>query len=151
MKKIFLPLLAFALLCLMSSCTKEYVTHEHNSYVTQINGATYINYEYTVYASDWVTEDGISYYYATFRNLDITQQVEDNGAVIAYVWDEGRWNQLPYVFPYYSAAEDATWGENIRFDWRKNEVTFIIQDLDGALPEGIANIDPMVFKVGILL
>lgn len=149
MKKISLISILSAMLLLMVGCTKEYITHEHY-YQTIVDGSTLLNYEYIVNPNDWVTEDGVGYYYASFNNQDITQAVEDNGAVVAYVWSDGRWNLLPYVFPYYSAAEDATWGENIRFDWKKGEVTFIIQDLDGGLPEGMENIGQMIFKVCIL-
>lgn len=133
-KKLFLPLVALMMMLLASSCSKD---------VT-------IAYEYTVYPNQWVTEPGINYYYATFENVDITPDVELDGMVVAYVYDDGRWNQLPYVYPYYSNAEDKTWAENIRFDWTTNEVTFIVQDLDGGMPEAINNSSVMTFKVCVL-
>ncbi|MCQ2297345.1 MAG: hypothetical protein MJZ51_01855 [Bacteroidales bacterium] len=133
-KKILLPILACIVLAITSGCSKE---------VT-------LSYEYDVYPNNWITQAGLNYYYATFANSDITPSVAANGMVVAYVLEDGRWNQLPYVFPYYSAAENATWGENIRFDWRTGEVTFIIQDLDGGLPEGMESIDPMRFKVCVV-
>lgn len=148
-KRILLSIISIVMLVSFSSCSDEYITEEHY-HVTNVNGSTFINYEYTVNANNWVTQDGLNYYYASFQNQDITQYVENNGAVVAYVWEDERWNQLPYVFPYYSASEDATWGENIRFDWKKGEVTFIIQDLDGGLPEGMANVPTMYFKVCVM-
>lgn len=134
-KKFLLPLLAILVLGITTGCTRE----DHTT-----------SYLYKVSYNQWVTQAGINYYYATFENYDITPDVENHGMVVAYVFEDGRWNQLPYVFPYYSAAEDASWGENIRFDWKTNEITFIIQDLDGGLPEGMNNIDDMHFKVVVM-
>lgn len=134
-KKFLLPLLAMFIIGLTAGCTREDAS---------------VSYLYTVTASQWVTSATTPYYYATFENYDITPDVENHGMVVAYVLEDGRWNQLPYVFPYYSAAEDATWGENYRFDWTTNEVTFIVQDLDGGMPEDMANIPTCYFKVCVL-
>ena len=135
LKRFLLPVLAIVTMGLFAGCQKDVKMYTH---------------EYVVSADQWVTQEGLNYYYASFKNMDITANVEEYGSVLAYVHDEGRWNPLPYVYPYYSAAEDRTWGENIRFDWTRDEVTFIVQDLDGGLPEGMNQFPTLTFKVNVL-
>lgn len=150
MKRFLIPLLAVAMMLLASSCAKEYITEEHYHNTTNVYENVTSTTEYVVTANDWVTEDGLGYYYASYSNDNITEAVERSGIVVVYVFDDNRWNMLPYVYPYYSAAEDKTWAENIRFDWSVNEVTFIVQDLDGFMPEGMDNFPTMTFKVCVL-
>ena len=148
MKRFILPLIAILLLGVTSSCTDEYYIYQN---VTQ-------THEYTVSGSQWVTSDNVNYYYASFNNADITSAIEEHGTVVAYVFDDGRWNPLPYVYPYSITVEDQNTGElvditiaeNIRFDWTTNEVTFIMQDLDGGMPEGVGRLPTMTFKVCVL-
>ncbi len=132
MKKLLLPLVAIMMLTFTTGCTDDIEMRTSEYYVT---------------AGDWVTSEQVSYYFSSWYCEDITPDVVANGAVMVYVYDQGRQNQLPYVLPYYSAEYDVTIPENIRFDWSLGNVTFIIEDLDGCLPEGMASIQPMTFKV----
>lgn len=132
MKKILFSLVALMMLTLTTGCTDDIEMRASEYYVT---------------ASDWVTNDQVNYYFSSWYCEDITPDVVANGAVMVYVYDQGRQNQLPYVLPYYSAANDVTIPENIRFDWSLGTITFIIEDLDGFAPEGMADIQPMTFKV----
>lgn len=134
-KKFLIPVMIVLMAGLFSGCQKDVKMYTH---------------EYVVTADQWLTQDGLNYYYAPFQNQDITPSVESYGSVVAYVYDNNRWNPLPYVYPYYSAQEDKTWGENIRFDWKVGQVTFIVQDLDGGMPEGMNNFPTMTFKVCVL-
>ena len=150
MKKFLLPMLAVAMMGVATSCTKEYYYDEHDHNNTTVYENVTMTTEYYVKANDWVTEDGLNYYYASYSNDNITEAIERSGLVVAYVYDDGNWNMMPYVYPYYSAAEDATWAENLRFDWNTGVVTFIVQDLDGGLPEGMESFPDMTFKVCVL-
>lgn len=150
MKKIVLfAVAALVLLTSTTSCIKEvvekrYVTEQNNYYGSILN-----SYEFTIRSTDWITSATTPYYYATTQFPEINKDIEDNGVVVAYVWDQERWNLLPYVYPYYSESENATWGENLRFDWCAGEVTFILQNLDGGKPEGMANYPDIVVRVCI--
>ena len=146
MKKFLFPLLAVMLVGVMTSCDDYYIAQN----LTQ-------THEYQVSASQWITKDGLGYYYAPFQNADITSDIEKYGMVTAYVYDDGRWNPLPYVYPYLANDVDAngqpiqvTVAENIRFDWTTNEVTFIVQDLDGGMPADMRNFPTLTFKVCVL-
>ena len=149
MKKIkLLTVLAVASIA-FSGCTKEYiteeVTHQHTYYGSQVS-----TYVYTITPSQWLRNEGnlnpggYNYLYATFQNSDITANVVNNGSGTADVYliyneqlNLGSWNPLPYVYPLEVNTDNGivVVPENIRFEWNENEVTFIIQDLDGYDPE----------------
>lgn len=133
--RFFLPVVA--LLCLTTGCRKDVHMTTH---------------EYTVTASHWErTADDVSdHYVATFANRDITEEVVLTGAVNAYVLDKGCWNPLPYIRPYYSADYDVVIGESIRFRYEEGRVTFVLEDLDANLPEGINNMPTMTFRVCVM-
>lgn len=138
-KKILLPLIALFALAITSSCSKD---------------VTY-TYDYVVNPGHWVTNANVNYYYASFQNADITPEVMEHGIVVAYVWDENSksWNQLPYILPItynFSDGSSATVPENLRFDWNTGVVTFILQDLDGVLPEGMADIPSYNIRVSVI-
>lgn len=111
--------------------------------------------EVTITAGDWVTTDAVSYYFATVRWDELDPDVVDYGTVNAYLIENGRQNLLPYVYPidystydeFDNIIDEIIVPENLRFDYRYGEITFIIQDLDGKAPEGMANIPPMTFRV----
>ncbi len=161
MKKIKLIALMAVASIALSGCTKEYitedVTHQHNYYGSQVT-----TYVYTITPPQWVRNEGQlnpgqeNYLYATFENSDITANVVNNGSVTADVYmiynqqqNLGSWNPLPYGSPWEVQTENETIivPETIRFDWNENEVTFIIQDLDGYDP--LDYLDNMTIRVTV--
>ncbi len=154
MKKLNLfALLAIAVI-MLTGCRKEYYTLETVEPIAQV-----FSCEYTVKPSDWKYFEGSNepgsenYFYAEFENPDITADVLINGTVTAdiyWLYDEqnnfGSWRPLPYVYPMEVCINynDGTTNtiivaENIRMEWVKGMVTFVIQDLDGYAPEDITN------------
>lgn len=152
MKRILISMLMAVMA--LTGCHKEYITEEVYNY----DGSQVFTREYTVQPKDWEVgdyPDGRPYLYASFENPDITPKVMDYGAVMAYVWNTydqktgaGSWNPLPFVYPYLYQGEDGETyavGENIRFEFEDNTVTFVIEDLDSYTPE--ETINPIIFKV----
>lgn len=152
MKKAILPLLAvLALAFSFSSC-------EHQTMRT----AEVTIYPWVDYSTHWVTNNNVSYYYCTIHWDELTPDVVDYGLVNAYLVNKetGIQDMLPLVTPItYIGLFDAngdgfvddndvyTTPENIRFDVRYGEITFIIQDLDGELPDDMANTLPLTFRI----
>lgn len=138
-KLLLLPLMA--LLLLPTGCRKEYITY----------GSQVHSHFYTVKANQWVKPANANYYVSRWENADITPDVVDaNGAVVAYVFNNGTWCSMPYVYPYYSADYDVTIAENYRLEYSEGYVYFILEDLDGALPEYIENLPDVEFKVSVI-
>ncbi len=140
MKKAILPIVAAITLALgFSSC-------EHQTMETM---------EVTIYPGNWVKPASANYYMATVYWDELDEDVVDYGTVNAYLLDGGRQNLLPYVYPidYSTYDEDGNViepiiiPENLRYDYRYGEITFILQDLDGMMPEGMENIPNMTFRV----
>jgi len=144
MKKAILPLLAAIALALsFSSC-------EHQTMRTA---------EVTIQPSEWVTNGNVNYYFVTKYWEELDQDVIDYGLVNVYLVNDqtGLQDMLPLVTPityYYDVDSDGdgildqvTVAENIRFDIRYGEITFIVQDQDGELPEDMASTLPMRFRI----
>ena len=145
MKKTILPLLAvIALAFSFSAC-------EHQ---------TLRSTEVTVQPYEWVTNNNVNYYFATFRWDELDPDVVDYGLVNAYLVNNqtGIQDMLPLVTPitYYNLDFDGdgiadydsyTIAENIRFDIHYGEITFIIQDQDGGLPLDMESTTPMTFRI----
>lgn len=148
--KQLIPILAVAFISLFSSCKREVVHETVVKEITKEVAAT-VTEEVTVRANDWILAEDENYYFATFDCSSLTKDVDDYGAAIVYLYEDGRWNLLPYVRPYYSDEMDDTWAENIRFDWEHGKITFIVQDLDGGLPENIQLMPDLYFKICIIL
>ena len=147
LKKFILPMLTLVLLA--SGCTKEYV----------YNGSRVQTIRFNITPSEWRLNEGQykpganNYLYCEKDVPAIDQQVFDYGTVQAYVWNvydqatnSGAWNTLPFVYPLevLEQTEDGGYnryviGENLRFEWEKGKVTFIIQDLDGFKPEDMVS------------
>ena len=147
LKHIILPIMAAFLL--FSGCTKEV-----NYYGAQIE-----TYRFNINPAEWIRVEGNNlpgannYLYCEKDVPAIDQQVFDYGTVQAYVWNvydqatnSGAWNTLPFVYPLevLEQTEDGGYnryviGENLRFEWEKGKVTFIIQDLDGFKPEDMVS------------
>lgn len=113
--------------------------------------------EVTVQPYDWVTNNNVNYYFATFRWDELDADVIDYGTVNAYLIQNGKQNLLPLVTPitYYNidtngdgiGDTDVTVAENIRFDMEYGMITFIIEDMDGYLPGDMAGTAPMTFRI----
>lgn len=112
--------------------------------------------EITIYPNQWVTTSTTPYYFATVNWDELDGDVIDWGTVNAYLIQGGRQNSLPLVTPityYYDNDNDGiydqeyTVAENIRFDIEYGMITFIIQDLDGELPEDMSSTSPLTFRV----
>lgn len=142
MKKIILTMLTAVALSLgFTSC-------EHQ---------TMRSVEVTVQPYDWVTNNNVNYYFATFRWDELDADVIDYGTVNAYLIQNGKQNLLPLVTPitYYNidtngdgiGDTDVTVAENIRFDMEYGMITFIIEDMDGYLPGDMAGTAPMTFRI----
>lgn len=145
LKKLILPL--FALLMLATGCTKEY-------YGSQIE-----TYQFNITPSEWQRNEGQNlpgannYLYCTKNISGIDNEVFNRGTVQAYCWNVydqqhnlGAWNTLPFVYPLeiLVTEDDGSLSriivpENLRFEWEKGQVTFIIQDLDGYDPEAMVS------------
>lgn len=144
--KLFIPMVVLTVLA--TGCKKEYITY----------GTEVYTHEYEVTPAQWLRNQGNNlpgsdnYLYASFKNADITDAVMTNGTVNAYVYNVydvannlGAWNTLPFVFPLIVGTTYDDNGnevpliapENIRFEWEKGKVTFIIQDLDGFDPDAM--------------
>lgn len=115
--------------------------------------------EVTIQPYEWVTNNNVNYYFATVRWDELTPEVVDYGLVNAYMVNQsGIQDVLPLVTPvtYYNLDFDGdgvvdydsyTIAENIRFDIRYGEITFIIQDQDGGLPLDMESTLPMTFRI----
>ena len=139
MKKHILPVLAACLMAFgLASC-------EHQTMKTT---------EVVVRASDWVQPVNTSYYIATFEWDELDEDVVDLGTVNAYLYENGRQNMLPYVYPIDYSTYDANGNlvgdpvyivENLRFDYTYGRMSFIMQDMDFNVPTG--TFPDMVFRV----
>ncbi|MBP5584017.1 MAG: hypothetical protein J6X43_08715 [Bacteroidales bacterium] len=145
---------------LTTSCNKEYITEE---YITkEYYGSKVYTCEYSIKRNDWQVgtyDDGRKYLYATCENPDITDNVMNNGAVLAYYWftynaetNSCSWNLLPYVFPYLytdkESGETRVVGENFRFEYEKGVITFVVEDLDSWQPDDMG--DETIFKAVVI-
>lgn len=102
-----------------NSCTNNVPTN------TVALSTFYINVSH----EKWLKFDDVEkYVYASFDAPEITENVIENGLVVSYFVDGDYDNQLPYVYPV--ALLTDTIYENMRFDYCKGEITFIIEDSD---------------------
>lgn len=137
--KILTTALVTALLALTTvSCNKEVAFESVNTRVMQ-NEVKWV---------DW-SIDG-NYMYVTFDWDAITSDVLNYGTVDAYVYENGRQCPLPYAYPMGQVTyDDGTVDylvEQLRYDIEPGKITFIMQDLDGNLPEDLANTAPITFR-----
>ena len=142
MKKILFSLFVAAILGLTTtSCTKEVYIESSGTRVAEI----------TVRYDDWRTDNGINYYYCPIDWDVLSKHVVYDGNVSVYLYEGGRQNPLPYVYPMEVLYDDNTTGvvgENLRFDLEEGRVTVIMQDLDGYLPQISRNTCPdMTFRI----
>lgn len=142
MKKILLSLFAAILGLTATSCTKEVYIESSGTRVAEV----------TVKYDDWFTDDPeVNYVYFPVKWEVLSDHVIYDGNVNVYVYEDGRQNPLPYVYPIdvtYDNDSTGVVGENLRFDLEKGRVTLIMQDLDGYKPElSRANTPNMVFRI----
>ncbi|MBO7437728.1 MAG: hypothetical protein J6T97_07930 [Bacteroidaceae bacterium] len=124
MKKIVIPVLAALLL---GGC-EFHDTYETYEIIKQGTDMT-VGYK-TAKGNEWFesgTEGQPGFYiYQEFAIPEITDDVLNNGAVLAYLVDaEGRDNILPYVFPVDNGHELIM--QNIRYEVEKGILTFVIE------------------------
>lgn len=145
LKKLILPMLMLVLLA--TGCTKEYI------------GSQIETYQFNITPAEWHRNEGNNlpgannYLYCTKEISAIDQNVFYYGTVQGYVWNVydqqhnlGAWNTMPFVYPLEVYVPNDNGGtdlvivpENLRFEWEKGQVTFIIQDLDGFDPEDMVS------------
>lgn len=131
-KKLLLPLIAAVLL--FAGCSKDHGTRIYTTY-------------YTIEHYEWAANANLGYYYVECSNPNITTDVIDGGAVMAYYLDNNGFdNQLPYLLPYYD--NDKLYFENVRYDVSTGKITFIIQESDLTTNLNIQN--QMKFKVCVM-
>ena len=90
---------------------------------------------YTVGYNKWTKEStgpNTWQYYYSIKNKDITNDVMDNGAVLAYFIDEayGSDTPLPYTFTV-SDTHHNVMTQNIRYEVKSGYITFIVEWSDG--------------------
>ncbi|MCQ2960217.1 MAG: hypothetical protein MJ198_08530 [Bacteroidales bacterium] len=150
--------IAATLLFVATGCENEYITKE---YYTNVYGSQVSTNEYVINPRDWQEgqyDDGRKYLYVACENRDITDKIMQNGAVLAYMWftydvesNSSSWNLLPYVYPYSytnDKGEVVYVGENFRFEYEKGSVVFIVEDLDGCVPDKM--VAESIFKVVVI-
>ena len=143
MKKILLSLLVAAAMGLTAtSCTKEVYIESSGTRVAEV----------TVKYDDWEQDDpNVNYVYCTVDWDVLSEHVIYDGNVNVYVYEDGRQNPLPYVYPIPVDYDDGTTGvvgENLRFDMEEGRITLIMQDLDGYKPQiSRSNTPNMVFRI----
>ena len=123
-------------------------------------GSQVYSRDYQVKPSEWKkdTEADPPFFWVSYSNPDITAEVaKGRGAVTGYVYliydtakKLGSWNPLPYIYPYrYQYNEGYSYlPESFRFDWEEGQVTFVIQDMDGFLPDDMT--DNLLFRVTVV-
>ncbi len=136
MKKFVIPFLVACFL--MTSCDKS-----ENIYVVNPVQTVYLD----AYRNNWVPDPNTSYIYASFKMPEITNTIIQNGIVVAYYIDGQYDNMLPYLLPYLDQNTNLLYYENLRFDMRAGEITFIIEDSDFNRPNPPSH---MKFKVSIV-
>lgn len=137
--RILIPMLAAVLTGMFSTSCQRDVTFE--SVNTRVMEAT-------IYRNQW-NDDGSGYLWKTYDWDAITTDVLNYGNVDAYVYDGGRQCPLPHILPItytFSDGSSTVVPENLRFDFEPGKITFIMQDLDGEMPEGLSE-EPITFRV----
>lgn len=127
MKKLIF-MMALSIMVLVS-CEREHYCDCNNNNVPS-NTVALSTFYINVKPEDWAEyDDAEKYVYASFEAPEITENVINNGLVVAYFVDGKYDNQLPYVFPVVTSTSDTIY-ENMRFDYTKEKITFIIEDSD---------------------
>lgn len=124
MKKLIF-MMALSIMVLVS-CEREHYCDCNNNNVPS-NTVALSTFYINVKLEDWAKyDDAEKYVYAYFDAPEITDNVIENGLVISYFVDGEYDNQLPYVYPVPLLTD--TIYENMRFDYKKGVITFIIED-----------------------
>ena len=141
MKKLLLPIIATVML--LSGCSEKahmttwYYNVHQNEWIEHI----VLNPDDNTYSTD--------YYYAAFRNEDITPDVMINGAVLVYFIDsDGRDNLLPYES--YLLGGLGPYQEMLEYQIEEGVITFIIKSTDFLIGQTVADLGTMKFKVVVL-
>ena len=139
MKKAFIALVS----CMFLLCGCSYEKYD-------IGTDMVVSY-YTIEPAQWVKENtGVGYqYYCTIRNKDINKDVIEDGAVLAYYIDPetGLDHLLQYSFPVRIGRTTEKTTQNIRFEVKRGEITFVIEWADGVAYDIE---EPYEFKVCVM-
>jgi hypothetical protein len=112
---------------------------------------------YNVKQSEWVPHVILNadqtyttdFFYAAFRNEDITEDVLINGAVFVYFIDEdGRDNLLPYEK--YLLGGYGPYQEMLEYQIENGVITFILKSTDFQIDQTVDNLGTLKFKVVVL-
>ena len=139
--RILFPLLLAVLTGFFAtSCTPDYIIEGSHTRVMQ---ATVEHGKWQVYQD----VSGKEYLYKSFDWDALTPEMVQYGTVTAYVYEGTNQCPLPHVIPirYNVNGNIDVVAENIRFDYGVGTITFIMEDLDGFLPEDV--VDDLVFRV----
>ena len=111
-------------------------------------------WQYTVTPAQWITNAYLDYYYAPFENVDITQDVVDNGCVMVYIIDsENRQAPLPceiFRSGQNDAGETVLYSDNFTYDIQRGIITFKFQASDFDNDASIGEYGNITFKVCVL-
>ena len=141
--KCIVPLLLALLMGVMgTSCSEQYFGDSNTRVM-----------ETTVYWNEWYDDGETPYLYVDREWNAITPDVLRVGNVAAYVYDGEYQCPLPHIVPitYTTATGVDVVPENISFDLTPGKVSFRMQDLDGGMPEGLANTAPITFRVVVTM
>ena len=150
MKKLFLPIIAFALSMLVTSCIGGDVYETNESYSDlELQTMTV-----TVQPDQWEVDGTPGTEGATLISewsvIEITQTVLNYGSVqVSYFFydEHNRYveHPLPYVLPYYDTPSNII--ETYRCFYERGKITFVIEasDFQCVIPR-----DPVCFKIAVL-
>lgn len=118
MKKLILAVIAGAFV--LSACKKAVTDHEEEYPHAEVNSRV-------VTVSNWI---GDANGYTAVANVDfITQDVQNNGAVMCYIQDGDSWLAMPITL------STGSWISHYLFSTQVGKVNFSVYDDDGLTPE----------------
>lgn len=91
------------------------------------------------------------YYYATIPNSDITDNVRETGAVLAYLCHADGDKLLPYTMYQEDAANPGVFYEDmLSYDVKKGSITVMLASSDFGVDYTINNVGPIQIKVSAI-
>lgn len=141
LKGMLLAVAVAAMSLTLSSCNDEVLLESVNTRVM----------ETTIEWTQWIDDGQTPYFYKTASWDGISTDVLQYGNVQAYVYDGDLQCPLPYIYPLglatYDDGSTHYLVENLRYDLEPGKITFIMEDLDGNVPQNLMNRPPITFRV----